>query len=177
MGPQNLGWGCGFSNGEGLSRFLAKEETAAGTLDAFTTGPAWAQAGFPDWVSQTEQTDRNPVSTGCAIVYIYFMRNVLEYTIDQIVQGGGATLAQNYQNVHGKDPSTAYPDLMGALNGLQVTTDNPFPNLYGMSESPSAVLWKGGISVLHQGISDNGRFGTRIPMAPETRPKIRTFRA
>jgi hypothetical protein len=154
MGPQNLGWGCGFSNGEGLSRFLAEQETPAGTLDGFTSGPSWAQAGFPDWVSRTEQTDRDYVSTGCAIVYIYWMR-ALGYTIDQIVQGGGATLAQNYQNLTGN--TTAYQDLYNAVNGLQVTTDNPFGNLYGMSESPSAVLWKGGISVLHQGISDNGQ--------------------
>jgi hypothetical protein len=26
MGPQNSGWGCGFSNGEGLSRFCAEQE-------------------------------------------------------------------------------------------------------------------------------------------------------
>jgi hypothetical protein len=154
MGPQNLGWGCGFSNGEGLSRFCAAEETPAGTLGPFTTGPAWAQAGFPDWVSQTEQTDRDYVSTGCAVVYIYWMRS-LGYTIDQIVQAGGATLAQNYQNLTGN--TTAYQDLYNAVNGLQVTTDNPFGSLYGLSESPSAVLWKGGISVLHQGFQDNGQ--------------------
>ena len=58
MGPQGGGWGCGFSNGEGLSRFCAEQETPPGTLDAFATGPAWAQAGFPDWVTQTEQTDQ-----------------------------------------------------------------------------------------------------------------------
>jgi hypothetical protein len=43
MGPQNLGWNCGYSNGEALSRFCA------------------------------EQTDQNPISTGCGIVYIYWM--------------------------------------------------------------------------------------------------------
>ncbi len=74
MGPQGKGWGCGFSNGEGLSRFLAEEETPWGTLNAFTTGPSWAAANFPDWVNTTESTDRNAVSTGCAIIYIYWMR-------------------------------------------------------------------------------------------------------
>ena len=39
MGPQGGGWGCGFSNGEGLSRFCAEQETAEGTLSAFATGP------------------------------------------------------------------------------------------------------------------------------------------
>jgi hypothetical protein len=154
MGPQNLGWNCGFSNGEGLSRFCAEEETPAGTLDGFTSGPAWAQAGFPDWVSQTEQTDRDYVSTGCAIVYIYWMRS-MGYTIPQIVQAGGATLQQNYQNLTGL--TTAYQDLYNAVNGLQVTTDNPFGNLYGVSESPSAVDWANGITVFHQGYGDNGQ--------------------
>jgi hypothetical protein len=84
MGPQGGGWGCGSSNGEGLSRFCAEQETPWGTLNAFVTGPVWAQAGFPDWVSQTEPTDRNAVSTGCAIVYIYWMRS-LGFTIPEIV--------------------------------------------------------------------------------------------
>jgi len=123
MGAQGLGWVCGSSNGEGLSRYLAETETPAGTLDAFATGPAWAQAGFPDWVSTTEATDQNSVSTGCAIVYIYWLRS-LGYTIAQIVQAGGATLADNYQTLTGK--TTAYADLLAAVQPLTVTSDNPF---------------------------------------------------
>ncbi len=123
MGAQGGGWGCGFSNGEGLSRFLAEEETPADTLDAFATGPAWAQAGFPDWVSQTEQTDQDDVSTGCSVIYIYWMVS-LGYTIAQIVQAAGATLSANYQTLTGK--TTAYADLLAAVQGLTVTSDNPF---------------------------------------------------
>lgn len=110
MGPQGGGWGCGFSNGEGLSRYLAEQETAAHTLDAFATGPSWVQAGYPDWVNQTEQTDRNDVSTGCAILYIYWMRSQ-GYTTAQITQAAGATLADNYQNLTGK--TSAFDDLVG----------------------------------------------------------------
>ena len=58
MGTQGKGWGCGFSNGEALSRFLAEQETPDGTLNAFVTGPAWDKAGRPDWISKTENTDR-----------------------------------------------------------------------------------------------------------------------
>ncbi len=123
MGPQGGGWGCGFSNGEGLSRFCAEQETPPGTLSAFTTGPAWADAGFPDWVTQTEQTDRNAVSTGCSIVYIYWMRS-LGFTIAQITQVAGATLSDNYQALTGH--SSAYQDLLAAVSGLSVTSDNPF---------------------------------------------------
>ena len=123
MGPQGGGWGCGFSNGEGLSRFCAEQETAEGTLSAFATGPAWAQADFPDWVTQTEQTDGDAVSTGCSIVYIYWMRS-LGYTIPQIIQAAGATLSTNYQALTGQN--SAYQDLLAAVSGLSVTSDNPF---------------------------------------------------
>jgi hypothetical protein len=125
MGPQGAGWDCGFSNGEGLSRFCAEQETPPGTLDAFATGPAWAQANFPDWVTQTEQTDRDAVSTGCAIVYIYWMCS-LGYTIPQIVQAGGDTLSANYETLTGN--TSAYEDLLAAVSGLSVTSDNPFPS-------------------------------------------------
>jgi hypothetical protein len=123
MGAQGGGWGCGYSNGEGLSRFCAEQETPAGTLDAFTTGPAWANAKFPDWVSQTEQTDQGAVSTGCAIVYIYWMQS-LGFAIPRIVQAAGATLAANYQTLTGK--TSAYQDLLAAVKGVSVNSDNPF---------------------------------------------------
>lgn len=124
MGPQNRGWGCGYSNGEALSRFCAEQETPDGTLDAFATGPAWDQAGRPDWINTTEQTDQDPVSTGCGIVYIYWMRS-LGFTISKIVRGGGATFSTNYQTLTGK--TTAYHDLLAALSGVTaIYSDNPF---------------------------------------------------
>jgi len=123
MGPQGGGWGCGFSNGEGLSRFCAEQETPAGTLTGFASGPAWAQAGFPDWVTKTEQTDQDDVSTGCSIVYIYWMRS-LGFSIPQIGQAAGATLSANYQKLTGK--TSAYQDLVAAVKGLTVDSDNPF---------------------------------------------------
>lgn len=123
MGPQGGGWNCGYSNGEGLSRFAAEQETPAGTLGAFVTGPAWSQAGYPDWISKTEPTDQDSVSTGCAIVYIYWMRS-LGYSAPQIVRAAGATLAVNYQALTGK--TSAYQDLLAAVRGLTITSDNPF---------------------------------------------------
>ncbi|HEV2487950.1 MAG TPA: hypothetical protein VGT08_20690 [Terracidiphilus sp.] len=130
MGAQNKGWGCGYSNGEGLSRYLA-ENCSPGVIPSWgITGPSWASAGFPDWVSKTEQTDGDYASTGCAIVYIYWMRS-LGYTTSQIVQAGGSTLSANYQTLTGK--TTAYADLVAAVKGLTITTDNPFAaRLYQM---------------------------------------------
>jgi hypothetical protein len=123
MGPQNKGWGCGYSNGEALSRFCAEQATPQGTLDGFATGPAWDSAGRPDWISTTEQTDTDDVSTGCGIVYIYWLRS-LGIAASSIVQAGGATLSVNYQALTGK--TTAYEDLLAALKGVAITTDNPF---------------------------------------------------
>jgi hypothetical protein len=123
MGLQGAGWGCGFSNGEGLSRFCAEQETPSGTLDAFATGPSWQAAGLPDWVTQTEQTDQDAVSTGCSVVYLYWLVS-LGFTIPQIVQAGGATLSANYQTLTGK--TSAYQDLVAAVQGLTITSDNPF---------------------------------------------------
>ena len=42
------------------------------------------------------------------------------------------------------------------FDGTNWATDTLIPNL-GMSESPSAALWKGGISVFHQGSNNNGQ--------------------
>ena len=123
MGPQGGGWNCGFSNGEGLSRFCAEQETSLATLRDYATGPAWAQAGFPDWVTKTEQTDGDSVSTGCAVVYLYWMLSS-GFTIPQIVQAGGATLSANYRALTGK--TSAYADLVATVRNLVVNSDNPF---------------------------------------------------
>ena len=123
MGAQGKGWGCGYSNGEGLSRFLAEEETPWGTLAGFQTAAAWVAAGYPDWVTHTELTDQDSVSTGCAILYIYWMRS-RGYSIAQITQAGGATLQANYKTLTGAN--SAYADLVAAAKAIAVTSDNPF---------------------------------------------------
>ncbi|HEY2514951.1 MAG TPA: hypothetical protein VGI39_29000 [Polyangiaceae bacterium] len=123
MGAQGAGWGCGYSNGEALSRYLAEYETPPHTLDAYATGPSWVSAGFPDWISSTEFTDRDSVSTGAGILYLYWMRS-RGYTVTQITHAGGATLEANYQSLTGA--RTGYADLTAALRGRSVTSDNPF---------------------------------------------------
>ena len=131
MGAQGRGWGCGYSNGEGLSRFCAEVSTPYGSFPSWgITGPSWVSAGYPDWVTTTEQTDRDYASTGCAILYIYWMLS-LGYSKAEVTQAGGATLADNYKTLTGK--STAYADLKAATQAVTVNSDNPFgivePNL------------------------------------------------
>ena len=86
------------------------------------TGPSWVSAGYPDWVTTTEQTDRDYASTGCAILYIYWMLS-LGYTKAEVTQAGGATLADNYKTLTGK--STAYADLKAATQAVTVTLGQP----------------------------------------------------
>jgi hypothetical protein len=103
MGAQGAGWGEASSNGEALSRFCAERETPANTMStgpSFVTAPAWSAAGFPDFINTTEPTDQDDVSIGCGIVYLYFM-HALGFTVPEIVQAGGATLAANYDGVSG----------------------------------------------------------------------------
>lgn len=129
---QNRGWNCGADNGEGLSRVLATELYPA-ELDGFATAAAWLDSSNrPDWVSQTDPTDQNAVSTGCAVLFLNYLSYQLNYGWQQIVAAAGATLEQTYAALTGKAggfaPFNALLDTRfppGQPSGL--TTDNPFP--------------------------------------------------
>ena len=72
---------------------------------------------------------------------LYWMRS-LGFTISEIVQAGGTTLAANYQTLTGK--STAYQDLLAAVRGLKVTSDNPFQTgLYQMHGDGTIWIYTG----------------------------------
>ncbi len=66
-------WDCGASNGEGLSRVLATELYPA-ELDGYTTAADWLDGGRPDDVNQTNPTDQDAVSNGCAVLFLNYMR-------------------------------------------------------------------------------------------------------
>lgn len=131
MGLQGKGWDCGGSNGEGLSRVLAEQMCGGpmGALSDFQTFPSWQEADSPNWIDQTEPTDQNPVSTGCAVGYLYWMQS-LGYTWGQIIQAGcpDGTLASNYKALTGKEGG--WDAFMLAVNQLkgEIVTDNPWPS-------------------------------------------------
>lgn len=137
MANQGAGWDCGASNGEGLSRVLAAElypaeQSPPGTGISFATGAAWLNSDRPDFVTQTDHTDQNPVSTGCATLFINYLRHQLNYSLNQIVQAGGATLADTYTTLTGR--SDAFAAFSAVLAGafppgqqVTLTNDNPFP--------------------------------------------------
>ena len=122
---------CGVSTGEALSRWCAAS-VSNNALGDFATAPDWYNQGEPDFVSQTDPTDRNPVSTGCGMAFISWLLSQ-NYALPTIAQGlvglgAGGTFAQLWGQLSGNDPSTAFLTFSGAVNGLAggVTSDDPF---------------------------------------------------
>jgi len=128
---QNRGWNCGASNGEGLSRVLA-EALYPGVLDAYSTAAAWLDTNDrPDWVSNNNATDTDSASNGCSVLFLNWLNGPLANGWDKICQAAGATLADTYQQLTGKN--TAYQDFRAAIDQMfpvgqpsGVTVDNPF---------------------------------------------------
>jgi hypothetical protein len=90
MANQGAGWNCGASAGEGLSRVLAAQRYPA-SLDGFASASSWLNSNRPDWVTQTEETDRSYVSTGCATLFINYLRYQLHFGHRQIVAARSTT--------------------------------------------------------------------------------------
>jgi hypothetical protein len=131
MAAQNAGWDCGASAGEGLSRVLATEAYPA-ELDGFASAASWLDGTRPDWVTNTEPTDRDYVSIGCATLFLNYLRYQRRFPWIRIVRAGGATLAQTYQALTGR--TDAFPPFAALLQSRfpsgrpsGVTNDNPFP--------------------------------------------------
>ncbi len=157
MDDYGHGWNCGQSHGEGLSRVLANEMYPGAEPGNFVSSATWLDtAGRPNWVDNTENTDRDYTSIGCAVLFLNYLRYQLKFTWQEIVAAGAANLGQVYHNLTGKNDGFAqftallqahYP--AGRPCGL--TTDNPFPlsvpaawgaweSLGGVCTSPPAVV-------------------------------------
>jgi hypothetical protein len=128
---------CGVSTGEGLSRWCAAI-IGNNALADFATAPSWAQAGMPDFVTRTEDTDQNAVSTGCAMAFLSWLQS-LGYPLGRIAPamvklGTGGTLAQLYAALSGKPATDALPAFLAAVKALpRISSDDPF----GAGASPA----------------------------------------
>jgi hypothetical protein len=81
------GWNCGASNGEGLSRVLANDLYPGAEPLNFVSSATWLDApGRPDWINNTEGTDRDYVSIGCSVLFLNWMRFQLGYSWSQILR-------------------------------------------------------------------------------------------
>lgn len=130
-GVQNKGWGCGYSNGEGLSRVLAVLLYSA-ELDGYASSPTWLDSNRPDFVNKTDPTDRSYVSTGCAVLFLNWLKYQLNYNWIDITQAAAPTLAETYTKL--ANASNGFSSFMtllqthfpqGTPSGL--IGDNPFP--------------------------------------------------
>jgi hypothetical protein len=126
------GWDCGASNGEGLSRVLSNDIYPNTEPPGFVSAPAWLDGGRADWVNQTEPTDIDYVSIGCAVLFLNWLHTQLGHSWHDIIQAGGPTLANTYRGLgEAGDGYTRFRQLIdqhyppGRPSGL--TTDNPFP--------------------------------------------------
>jgi hypothetical protein len=69
-------WSAGSSHGEGLSQFCAYMMAPAGYNDFYGPGfeNSWLlTANRPNWVDNTEATDGDVYSYGCALLYLFYL--------------------------------------------------------------------------------------------------------
>jgi len=129
---QKAGWDCGASNGEGLSRVLATELHPS-QLDGFATAAAWLRSPRPNFVEVNDPTDRNPVSIGCAALFLNYLHHQLGFAWAAIVTKGGPTLAATYATLTGgkqdgwQDFSSLLASHFPPGSPVNVTGDNVFP--------------------------------------------------
>jgi hypothetical protein len=128
---QGQGWDCGATNGEGLSRVHA-EMRYPGVLDDFETASAWLDSSRPDWISANEATDQDPVSNGCAVLFLTWLIS-LGHGLDEITQAAASSLAATCEKLTGQPAAgtfKAFALLMSmhwpAGQPSGVITDNPW---------------------------------------------------
>jgi hypothetical protein len=121
---------CGENTGEALSRWCASV-ISGNALSDFATAPTWAQDGMPNYVDQTDPTDQDPDSTGCAMAFLSWLMSQ-GYSLSAIAQEmvslkDAGTLAQLYGNLTSDSASNAWSNFYAAASALpQITTDDPF---------------------------------------------------
>jgi hypothetical protein len=126
------------SDGESLSQFCAVQLHQAGYYLAYRSfADDWLKLNpRPDWVTNVEATDGNPVSYGCSLMFLYYLKDQLGFTPKMIIQAGGSSLAVTYQNLTG-DPSNPFDFFAYLVNSIfpvghaipvgRLAENDPFP--------------------------------------------------
>ena len=121
---------CGVSTGEALSRWCAAV-IGNNALADFATAPTWAQQGMPDFVNKTDNTDQNPISIGCGMAFLSWLKQ-LGFTLDKIAPamvklGSPGTFAQLYATLTSAPSADAWPKFFAAAKSLpKIVSDDPF---------------------------------------------------
>src|SRR5262249_42982931 len=108
-------------------------------LADFATAPTWAQRGMPDWVTKTDNTDVNPVSTGCGMAFLSWLQHLgsplNKIAPAMVALGTTGTLAQLYAKLAADGQSNAWPKFQTAVKALpQIVTDDPFGAGFGVGQ-------------------------------------------
>jgi hypothetical protein len=137
-----LGWDCGASNGEGLSRVLANDIYPGVEPANFTSAPVWLDdespdfGRRPDFITQTlafeDGGDRNYWAIGCSVLFLNWLRFQLGFSWAQIIAAGTPTLDRVYKNLTGRTDALsrfkAHIEANFPSNTpSQLNTDQPFP--------------------------------------------------
>lgn len=145
-GP-NRGWNPAESHGEALSQVAGFTivPTRASVLNGAQLWLDSNNSARPDFVNGTDSTDTNPISFGCGVLFLYYLRSQLGFSMRGIIMLRGETdeSALKLSHVYGilvGDTSdggldSAFPEFSallatkfppGAPSGLAGST-NPFP--------------------------------------------------
>ena len=133
-------WQAGSSHGEGLSQFCAYLMAPAGYNSFYGPGfeNSWLlTANRPNWVDNTEATDGDVYSYGCALLFLFYLHTQRNHSTESIIQNGADTLAGTYNKLTGRnDAFVPFSSLLGRFypHGerdayLQVV--DPFPLIEG----------------------------------------------
>jgi hypothetical protein len=137
---------CGVSTGEALSRWCAAV-IGNNVLTDFATAPIWFNDGMPDYVNNTDPTDQDADSTGCAVAFISWLLSQ-GFGLDKIAQElvkltAKGTLAQLYAILTSQSRNNAWPAFQAAIQALPngVTTDDPFNGAAQPSQLAHLAPW------------------------------------
>ena len=142
----NSGWyytAGGFEDegqaGEALSLLLGAEFLVAAGLGSsmpgFDSANRWLGNGRTDYINTPPDRDnKHDAKVGCAILFLYYLKVQLGFSVLQIIQAGAPRLADVYRNLTGRqdDPflrfkkilDRAFPDRSTITAG---NLDNPYP--------------------------------------------------
>lgn len=133
MATQAQGVNCGYSNGEALSRVLPTVLYPK-LRGRFMMGTSWLNStnpSRPDWVTNTEPTDQDPVSIGCGTLFYNYLAYQLNNSWRDIIAAGAGTLAQTAANLGVLSPFAAFAALLAQYFPTNQTAslvdDDPFP--------------------------------------------------
>jgi hypothetical protein len=184
-------WNAADSSGEGLSQYSGIVRFQAGHYNYYRSWVnQWLnQQPRQDWVNTTKGTDKDAISFGCALAFIYYLNVQLSFSINQIIAAGASNLATAYRTLTG-DAGDPFPFFAGLLERVYPSsatasipgpvTDDPFPigqlsfwankDTFGKDEvqdviNTSGGLWPKAFWLVVEGFSKNSfnALGVTIP--------------